>query len=546
MRNLIFLLFWSVPFLSFSQLLPASLNNNAYPIEIATCIKKDSTIDLEKVRSITNLLTNPTITSFQGIVLPKRKKTVTEKVKALSEDLEFAAYRKKKVDQQLIESLYTLQWIYLSYLQKADNDAQAAITIKEKYAMFTNSIFGLRKLHIKIPKIASSQNSTDLSSPFFNAFPDTIRPENHFDFLAKKTSTNAKNTSIVLLDSCSKNGSIPKFNVHDLVKNDEWIIKWGDEIHTEIFASHMFAALGYNVDYSYYSKNLTLILTSNSEVKSAKELIKLLKSIYGIDISRYIQLEGIVSNEMVLNNGQLKPYLGNNFVIFSECLLEARPNQLKRIGSFLPLALDNETRTELKASLLAHQFIDNWDTREENTLLALKKNKTTVAEPIAIFSDLGTCMGVSVSWLNRDFKAGLVNQLTWEVVKKRNNKLIFKSRMNAQIDFYKQASYSDLRWLAVQLEKIDSSSLRSIVNAANWPPEIAELYFHKMAARRASILKAMDIIDSHPIQFDRKLNLFKNGVQIIRRGKLLKRTYLEDLPVSYTCKKGRMRNYGNK
>lgn len=545
MRNLVILLFWSVPFLSCSQLLPSSFNNNVYPIEIAICIKKDSTIDLDKVRSISNLLTNPTVTNFQGTVLPKRKKTVTEKVKALSEELEFASFCNKKVDQQLIESLYTLHWIYLSYIQKAENDAQSAITLEEKYAMFINSVFGLRKLHIKIPKTASSQNSTFNSSPFFNVFPDTIRPENHFDFLAKKTSANAKNTSIVLLDSCSKNGSTPKFNVRDLVKNDEWIIKWGDEIHTEIFASHMFAALGYNVDFSYYSKNLTLILTSNSEVKSVKELIDLLKSIYGIDISRYIQLEGIVSNEMILNNSNLKPYFGNNFIVFSECLLEARPNQLKRIGSFIPLELDNETRAELKASLLAHQFIDNWDTREENTLLALKKNKTKVAEPIAIFSDLGTCMGVSVSWLNRDFKAGLVNQLPWEVVKRRNNNLIFNSPMNAQIDFYKHASYSELRCLAIQLEKIDSSALRSIVCAANWPTEISELYFHKMASRRASILKAMEIADSNPIQFDRKLNYSKNGVQIIRKGKLLKRTFLEDLPVSYTRKKGRRRNYGN-
>jgi hypothetical protein len=153
-------------------------------------------------------------------------------------------------------------------------------------------------------------------------------------------------------------------------------------------------------------------------------------------------------------------------------------------------------------------------------------------------------MGVHISWLNQDFKVGLVNELPWEAVKIKGQKLVFTSRMNSLVDLYKKTDYEDLRWMAFKIAAIDSVGLRSMIDAAHWPKAIGELYFHKMASRRASILRAFHVLDPHPIAFTKQLTLYENGKCVVKKGKLLKAADLATYPISYINFKGRMRNYG--
>ena len=90
-----------------------------------------------------------------------------------------------------------------------------------------------------------------------------------------------------------------------------------------------------------------------------------------------------------------------------------------------------------------------------------------------------------------DFKVGLVNKLPWEVVIRKGNKLIFTNPMNAILAPYQKADYQDLLWMAKKIALINEENLRKIIDKAHWPDPIAELYFHKLASRRASIIDCL-------------------------------------------------------
>ena len=107
------------------------------------------------------------------------------------------------------------------------------------------------------------------------------------------------------------------------------------------------------------------------------------------------------------------------------------------------------------------------------------------------------------------------------------------------------ADYNDLRWMAKEISNLDSLTLRKCLSKAKWPHPIEELYFNKIASRRASIIESFDLTDPNPIPFNRKLNIEENGKRIIKNGKLIVDYNKIENPESFLNKKGRKRNYGH-
>ena len=118
--------------------------------------------------------------------------------------------------------------------------------------------------------------------------------------------------------------------------------------------------------------------------------------------------------------------------------------------------------------------------------------------------------------------------------------------MNDLLTCYTEATYEDLRWMAGKIAQLDSTDLRQIIGKAGWPEPVAELYFHKLASRRQSILQAFEVTDPHPIRFNRNLTITVDGREVVRNGRLVSDCCDEAHPESLTRKKGRFRNYGNK
>ncbi|MES2285903.1 MAG: hypothetical protein V4547_09470 [Bacteroidota bacterium] len=564
MKTAVLLLFLFVnilaPYNSLAQSEPlvpierGSLLLNEHP-QVLDSFVNDGRINLKYVRSIGHFLTNNDITVYKKVAISRRSNASIRHIKHLIEKQEENYQDNELVNDATREIFYELYLFNESLKQKSIANAKTKISFNDKIKMEVHSFKSKRVFRYKnsiTDHEAKNVNKNNLQedpkdSPFWHKKTKQVPLDKRFAQLARSKKIKSKKEMVVLFDKPSLSGSAPKINVLDLDLDNKWSLKWGDEVHTDVVGSHIFAALGYDVDHPYYyeENKLTLIFDELKEIKNKEELKIKIKEIYKIDLDPFITTYGTVTIQMTQELADLQPYVGKQFVRFKKCVLEARPDRVKRMGSFLPGLLSNEDRRELRGALLAHQFIGNWDTREQNTLLTSVHMGNYKYRMSAVFSDLGASFGVVQGIFPPDFKVGLVNEFSWEVASYEGGILKLNSSINSILPPYKQATYQDLLWMAKKISELDGPMLRNMINKAKWPPPIAELYFHKLASRRASILKAFDLTDPHPIAFDKNLTIKMGEEYVVKNGELLIDIDKNKNPESFLSKKGRLTNYGH-
>lgn len=522
------------------------------PAEIDSFFSGDS-IRLSYVRNICNFLTDPDILYYEGHLLPKRKKAFVRHIKQIYEHIEQDAIDHRKVFNYTEDLFYELALYDASLKQKAIADSKT-VSRKDQYNMFRDSRRSRKLFHYEYKITDHEATNVDADnltgdpdeSPFWHNGEGSYFWQTRFDWMASLKKINAKGDMVVLFDKPSLSGSSPKIDVMDLDLDNGWSVKWGDEIHTDAVGSRIFAELGYDVDHPYYygKDKLTLIFNESDSIKNIAELKSEIKEVYSLDLSPFISSSGIVTIEMAQQQPDLKNYIGKSYARFVECSIEGRPDRVKRLGSFLPGKIGNAGRRELRGALLAHEWIGNWDTREENTLLTLVHMGDYRYRPSAVFSDLGTGFGISKHGFPADFKTGLVNEFEWEIAHEKKGIVYLDGEINSILPCYAQATFYDLCWMANKIARIDSTRLREIVNSGGWSEPVAELYFHKLASRRASILNAFRIQDPHPIAFNKNLSITINGMVVVQNGKLITDYESAMHPESYLKTAGRFRNYG--
>lgn len=515
----------------------------------------DGHINLKYVRTIGHFLTDNDITVYKKAAISGRSKATIRHIKHLIEKQEEGFQDNLLVNDETREIYYELYLFNESLKQKSLANAQTKMSFNDKINMELHSIKSKRGFRYKnsiTDHEAKNINKNNLQedpkdSPFWHQSVKQVPLDKRFAQLARAKKIKAKKEMVVLFDKSSLSGSAPKINVLDLDLDNKWSLKWGDEVHTDVVGSHIFAALGFDVDHPYYyeENKLTLIFDELKEIKNKEELKIKIKEIYNIDLEPFITTYGTVTIQMTKELADLQPYVGKQYVRFKKCVLEARPDRVKRMGSFLPGMLSNEDRRELRGALLAHQFIGNWDTREQNTLLTTVHIGDYKYRMSAVFSDLGASFGVVQGIFPPDFKVGLVNEFPWEVASCERGTIKLNSSINSILPPYQQATYQDLLWMAKKISELDGPMLRNMINKAKWPEPIAELYFHKLASRRASILNAFDLPDPHPIAFDKNLTIKVDGEYVVKNGELLIDIDKDKNPESFLSKKGRLTNYGH-
>lgn len=513
------------------------------PSEVLTLIENQQ-INLTQTRNVVDFITNNTITTYKKQKLSKRKKALVRHVKMLNEQLEYRYFSGEKTSLEDLEILFEFLLIQQSIINDAQSPSGGTPALWKKAHMFLTS---KKRLSVPIPKAYKASDYKVLDSPYWNYVDNREKMLARFDDLAKIKKIKPKKELVVLFKELSYSGSAPKIRTLDTDYDNEWSLKWGDEVHSDVVGSRIFSALGYDTDHPYFygQDQLILVFESSRTILNTKMLTDSLKHIYNFDLGPFISKTGSIDSFMIQKNKALKPYMHHTYVTFVKCAVEARPDRVKRLGSFCPNQFNNPKRKELRGALLAHIWIGNWDTREENTLLTIVHQGNYKYQISAVFSDLGTSMGVHINLIRSDFKTGLVNAFEWGAAHKKRNKISFNHALNALLKPYRQVTYDDLYWMAEKIALFDEQMLRDIIKNAGWPYPIAELYFHKLASRRASILKAFTINDPNPIPFDKNLNITENGVDIVKNGFLMVDYERQKNPESFFYNQGRMRNYGN-
>jgi len=546
---------------------PESFLLNQHPPHIMTYFQQNSVgqsvfnLNSSKVSETCHFLTDSDVKQFKKWALPKRKKAFKRRVKQICEVMEEAIFDQRPLVSSEINLIYELEAYNASYIDRAVID-NSKITIFDKLKMFISSHFKRYSVSPskKLKLADEAQNlmlldgskfldmtAIELSeidsvdSPYWHAEDKNVSLEKRFKKLAKLKKIKSIKPLYVLLDGPSLDGSSPKIKAIDLDLDNEWSIKWGDEIHSDVVGSRLFSALGFDIDHPYFYKGdeLKLIIPQMTIYNSKEKLVEKMLEVYKIDIRHFIKGQGVISDSDIKENSSLIPMKGLPYITFKGSLVEGRPDRVKRLGGFLDQT--SASRRELRGALLANLWIDNWDTKKENTLLTTIHLGKHHYRASGIFSDLGTSFGVDLNTIPADFRVGLVNRYAWKMLEVEGDEIHFKGRMNSTLDIFKAATYSDLRWMATKIAKIDENILKEILDKSGWPKPIQHLYFHKLAARRHQILTAFKIEDPHSIFFDEHFT----ELPYVKNGELIEDIKNEDYPLGFMSKKGRFRNYGN-
>lgn len=534
------------------------------PADVGTLLTDTAHVSVGEAREICRQLTDDDVVELGGFPVSKRPKGMKRHVKHLCEKVDLLIWEERAVLAEEREALYELRLLHASLLQKGRADA-VGMTLRGKLTMglysiltpftlnFRNEVSAHEATNLPLTKPLRAYSTNELAaldpadSPFFENVTDA-HPHKRFGELAKKKKIDVRETMAVVFDGVSTNGSAPKIKVIDTLNAEgEWSLKWGDEVHTDVVGSRLFAALGFDVDHPYYrtTDDLFVVFPQHLAQKNAADMLAQIKRTFKIDVAPFVSTTGIVGDAEIARTKELEAHRGLPYVTFKECAIEGRPDRVKRLGSIAPTAIGNPGRRELRGALLAHMWLDNWDVREENTLLSvnhLGKFKYTTR---GSFSDLGTSLGVKLTLPRGDFRVGLPNQFGWNLVKRVSpTEISFHGVMNSRMAPYKNATYADLKWMASKIARVSGETLEKVLEKSGWPAPIQVIYFHKLAARRAQILDAFGIPDPHPIAFTEDLTVSYKGEVVVREGRLLKDIDVDQHPIGFRNTRGRVRNYG--
>lgn len=489
------------------------------------------TITITDLRSRCDEMTNSGVTEMQGYKVSDRKPWYLFHIRRLCEQQENLFDEGKFPDLKKWEEL---NLIYLSFVERHRIDEGVSLL----------EILGMGLSHDISPYVLRYQRQPfvkkNIEDDLFWKRPEAPLSQ-AFERQARLAGVD-ENFKWLRLDKLEGKGSIPKVHADDIRNGARWLLKWGDENHSDPVASRIFASLGYNVDFPFFKPKGTFRLLLGQQgrrKRSIKQLVNFIHNSYKVNLSPFISQTGIVTTEMIQAEPLLIGRLGEVYLEFVATTVEPRPVNETRLGPIMIDSLGNINRTELRGAVLAHLWIGNWDTKAANTLFAIVNNQGETYLK-GSFSDLGVSLGVAISKFPRDLKAGLVNELSWDLIAQQENEIHFQGRMNHLPLAWRTADWSDLYWMAQQIARITPEDARDMLLSSGWPNNIQSLYFYKLAERRQQILKTFQISDPNPWQLNRNYQ----ALPTIKDGALIQEPDIAQYPQGLLHKSGRFRGYG--
>lgn len=497
---------------------------------------------VEDVRQICNLLTNEDVKSIQGNSISSRKDQLLIHAHSLCEEVEYLDLEHHGDSPQVQKNLFDLNLILSSWMNKYEIESGVSFIDIIKMGFYHDT----SPWRLKFKKTAIKESALAVEDSIFWQSPKVSRGQ-IFDDQALSMKINP-DFKFAILDRLEAKGSSPKIHIINIENEDRWLMKWGDEVHADPVASRIFAALGFNVDHSYYvgSGKITLILGlhETKRKRTVKDLVRFIYNAYGTNLSPFILKTGKINNSFLKEHAEYRDFKGQYFVQFRSAAIEARPKDELRLGGMMTDWPENAKRCELRGALLAHLWVGSWDTKESNTLLSIWLKDLNTTQLVGSYSDIGTSLGVRISKFPRDLKAGLVNEFSWDLIEKNGDEIQFLSRMNSFSKSFQEATYEDLHWMALQIAEIDEPMLVNILTHSGWPHYIQKLYFYKLAERRRQILEAFDIPDAHTISIDKNYSYQENNQWLVKDGELVAEPTLEVYPEGLLNNYGRFRGFG--
>ncbi|HNY12970.1 MAG TPA: hypothetical protein PKK26_15390, partial [Candidatus Wallbacteria bacterium] len=315
-----------------------------------------------------------------------------------------------------------------------------------------------------------------------------------------------------VFDHFLTSGSHPKISSEDRY-GFKWKIKFGEEMHTELFATRLYMILGGRyADLKYYIPSGTVPLVLEPPAKQGEDpkavsyfyqLVEafapaqskskalqfhiadwiLPQNIIKDDQGRILG-NGIVDEAFIKKYGLKKKYLGAYYVYFIESTMSFTPPVVKKLGAAAFSGLGANQSRAARGSIIFNLFLSSLDAKDDNCQMSLLYNPQTQKfdRPIEYQSDLGCVMGSPLS-------AGEINSYDWEWLVPLPGFIGFNVKIMYYPGAWKSATFADAMWMARKIAAIDVKTFEWAAAESHWEPFVQALVVEKIKSRRNQMVK---------------------------------------------------------
>jgi hypothetical protein len=311
---------------------------------------------------------------------------------------------------------------------------------------------------------------------------------------------------ILLLRGIRSSATTPKIDAEDL-HGQGWRVKWGEEIHTEPIANHLYVELGgKHADLVYANKgpaDLVLVLNEAHAEPGAEacesiatydEFERCLRvSKYEFDVSAYVVARGVISESMLREepfasaSGPAGTLIGREFVTFNESLVQfqSRANGLEPLGAAPLSSSGARSHRALRGLSVFAYWIHDKDAKDANSKGVIDVADSTYVQYI---HDIGASLG-SLKY------SGYPNLLKVGdgFVHRGRDHVKFTPNMLYLPKAFRDVTYSDAMWMVRKITALSREDILAAVAATLWPDFQQDVMASRLIARRNAIARAFDV-----------------------------------------------------
>ena len=285
--------------------------------------------------------------------------------------------------------------------------------------------------------------------------------------------------NVFYLEDVKYSDTKPKVDVYSINskgKKEKFKLKFGGEIHADPTVSALMMALGYPTDITRYSQNIKLVLGK----KSKDEFIRDWESYYKRDAVRSkFKVESYIA-------GSGQDLDGNEYILFKEGLIEAKPKKIERLGPWSYSDNSHDSFREVRGLMFLQIWLDNTDSPDflNNRLLIRREGDQLVKSHI--ISDPGKSLG----WIF----GSMPEVYWWNVVSGKSEKGIKLSFLALKNGVKNKITWSDARWATRMIAELTRDQIAATVQVGGWDACIAENYVNRIISRRNDLVQNLELV----------------------------------------------------
>lgn len=278
-------------------------------------------------------------------------------------------------------------------------------------------------------------------------------------------------------DEVKRSQSRPKFDVtwKSNGKKIKFKLKFLSETNSEVTAASLLSALGFNTDVSRRINNVKVRFKDGEKV------------IFHRDLESYYSFWEM--QNAVVEDGRDAE---GDYIIFREALLEARSDQLIRVGAWSFTQNGHPETREVRALPVFMAWIANNDMKESGQNKVILRKDAPAEKMFFASGDLGWSFGnflfpESVSW----FK--------WNVIKDvRDDSVSFNYLTWQYSNLFQFTTWDDARWMVRLIARLSREQIATAVRAGQWAPGVEKVLIEKLVARRNQLVRVFELDKEFP------------------------------------------------